>query len=242
MPGVKRAAVALLLLLACGRSALAPEDAGVTVDPADASVPVERLDVPIVLGQLAFNDSNNDGFDSSVQVTWSSRDLLLTSDGRVEATIETTFDGPPVPGATRVDDALFWQVRGRMTFVDFGDGLADEWSEVTGARALASSTGKAAFRVRGRFSVPPPSERERPGLVLTAVELNLTWVRAWHTAAGTRYQVLAGHPEFGDPGGDAVFDELPTSPRGGRLGYYAPRPAGAVAQGPFDYVGWFETH
>lgn len=242
MQRVTRTACLLLLLLGCGRSALAPEDAGVPVEAPDADVPVDSLAVPIVLGQLAFNDANNDGFDSSVQVAWSSRDLLLTSDGRVEATIETTFDGPSVPGATRVDDALFWQVRGRMTFVDFGDSLAEEWSEVTGARALASSTGKAAFRVHGRFDVPPPSERQRPGLALTAVDFNLTWVRAWQTAAGTRYQVLAGHPEFGDPGGAAVFDELPTSPRGGRFGYYAPRPAGAVAQGPFDYVDWFASH
>lgn len=238
---MKRAAWVLLLLFGCGRSALAPEDAG-RVDVADADVPVERLDVPIELGQLAFNDPENSGFDGTIEVTWRSSDLLLTSDGRVEATVETASMGPAVPGATRVEDALFWQVRGRMTFVDFGDGLADEWSEVIGVRALASSTGKAAFRVRGRFNVPPPSERQRPGLVLAAVELNLTWVRAWQTPAGTRYQVLAGHPEFGDPGGSAVFDELPTSPRGARFGYYAPRPTGALAQGPFDYVAWFAAH
>lgn len=237
----RAACVLLLLLLGCGRSALERPDRGVA-DVVDAAVPTERLEVPIVLGPLAFNDPDNDGFDGNVDVAWRSSDLLLTSDGRLEATVETTSGGPPVPGATSVEDALVWQVRGRMTYVQFGDSLAEEWSPLTGVRALASSTGKAAFRVRGTFLVPPPSERQRPGLVLTSVELDLTWVRAWHTPAGVRYQVLAGRPELGDPRGATVFDELPTSPRGGPFGYYAPRPAGAGTHAPFDYVEWFATH
>ena len=201
-----------------------------------------RLTIPIRLGEMAFNEANNDGYLEGIAVGWTADTLLFTSGGRVRTTLEASYDGPTAPGTVEVQDALFWTMNGRTVWDYFGDAAIREWAPVTGVRAISSDTRTASFRIDGWFQVPPLEERKTEGMTLTSASFELTWVRAWSTMAGVRYQVLAGPRPEVDPESMAAFDEVAPTPRRGRFLYYQARPVGAVATGGFDYVAWFETH
>ena len=121
----------------------------------------ELRDIPISLGDMAFNEFRNRGYDNQQIVTWEAKNILVTTSGTFAAEFKTRYEGPPVSYPV-VLDVLFVQVQAEYQGLPYGDfyypplgemvGLVAKHSASRSARFIASEIFHGSGRYRSRQS------------------------------------------------------------------------------------------
>ncbi|HLF83332.1 MAG TPA: hypothetical protein VI837_04075 [Blastocatellia bacterium] len=205
----------------------------------------ELRDIPISLGDMAFNEGRNRGFDSQQVVTWEAKDIVVTTGGTFAAQFKTRYQGPPVPYPV-VLDVLFVQVQAEYAPFDCPPGsvcVSDPYYEPLGEIvplvAKHSAPRSARFIASDTFKVPGVTN---PGSQLRTVWLNLTWVRVYDAGEQLGFHVFPGFARFYYPDIPRIgFDQEPQTITG-RLGYYQVLLGRGAGGGLFNYQRWIRRY
>jgi hypothetical protein len=192
---------------------------------------------------MAFNELNN-VLDSQPRavVAWGSKDLRVTTAGRVTATFETTYEGPAVQYPT-LKDFLFVQVAANYLYPYQGDFHQEPLTEIVPLVARRSSHKLAQFTLDTTFRIPPVVKDNEGGLLLWGIGINLTWVRAYGEGGSRYFHIWAGDSSHNPPpAASAAFDQAPV-PLAGRFISYKVLPEEALGGSyPYDYRNWVRDH
>ena len=204
----------------------------------------ELRDIPISLGDMAFNEIRNRGFDSQQVVTWEAKDIVVTTGGTFAAEFRTRYQGPPVSYPV-VLDVLFVQVQAE--YAPFGcppgsvcavDSYYEPLGEIVPLVAKHSSPQSARFIASETFKVPVTAG----GSELKTVWLNLTWVRVYDAGEQLGFHVFPGFARFYSPDIPRIaFDQEPQA-ISGRLGYYQVLLGRGAGGGLFNYQKWIRRY
>jgi hypothetical protein len=204
----------------------------------------ELRDIPISLGDTAFNEGRNRGFDSQQVITWEAKDILVTTVGAFAAAFETRYQGPPVNYPVLLD-VLFVQLQaeyrgvcppGNVCAVDSYYGPL---SEIVPLVAKDSSPESARFMASESFKVPSVTDR---GSQLKTVWLNLTWVRVYDAGEQLGFHVFPGFTPFYNLEVPRIaFDQQPQAVSG-RLGYYRVLLGKGSRGSLFNYQKWIRRY
>lgn len=204
----------------------------------------ELRDVPISLGDMAFNEGRNRGFDGQQVVTWEAKDIVVTTGGAFAAEFETRYQGPPVPYPVLLD-VLFVQVQAEYRGVCAPGNVCADGSyyeplgEIVPLVAKHSSPESARFIALETFKVPGVTDR---GSQLKTVRLNLTWVRVYDAGEQLGFHVFPGFAPFYDPEMPRIgFDQEPQAING-RLGYYQVLLGKGSRGSLFNYQRWIRRY
>lgn len=185
-------------------------------------------------GEMAFNETKNDGFMADVNVEWKTADLRISSTGRLQGTFTLTYGGPPVTYLER-RDALFVDVSASYLYCPVGDYSTVSVAAPTATAASATTDSSATFKVNVAFPVPIATTY-MSSMPLYFISVGVTWVRAYRRTDETYFHVLPGRVTMKDPETPLTWD---TSVSGrGRLGYYQPI-AKSKTVPDFDYRKFF---
>ena len=222
------------------RSTRPPREAGLDKIPARFS----RLsEVPVGVGGVAFNELNN-ALDSHPRavVAWGTKDLRVTTAGRVTATFETTYEGTAVPYPP-LKDFLFVQVAANYLYPYQGDFHQEPLTGVVPLVAQRSSEKSAQFTLDTAFRIPPMVKDKESGLLLWGIGISLTWVRVYRGGGKHYFHVWAGDSSHNlPPAASAAFDQAPV-PLAGRFLSYKLLPEEALGGSyPYDYRNWVRDH
>jgi len=212
----------------------------------NAQTPGQELrDVPVSLGDMAFNERRNRGFDSQQVVTWEAKDIVVTTGGTFAADFKTRYQGPAVSYPV-VLDVLFVQVQAEYApfgcppgGVCAGDSYYEPLDEMVPLVAKHSAPQSARFIASETFRVPGVTDR---GSQLKTVWLNLTWVRVYDAGEQLGFQVFPGdalryYPDIPR----LAFDQEPQAITG-RLGYYQVLLGRGGGSGLFNYQKWIRRY
>ena len=200
-------------------------------------------EIPVTVGQETFNELNNRGYSQKYLVEWTSEDLRITQDGRLEGTFLVECDGP-MASYPDFRDVLFVQVVGVYIEPHFADLMEVPLSDAIAVTADTSDNQSAEFRVSSTFQTPALATGNDNLLPLQSVEITLTWVRAYQSGQGLYVQVFPGDSSR-HPSQTAIgFDQEPQTLTG-RFSYHSvisgdSLMGGSVIQpeGEFDYRVW----
>ncbi len=199
--------------------------------------------IPIFVGEMTFNESNNTGFSADQVIAWTADDLKVTSAGKITGTFRVTTIGGAGENVV-FKDILFLQVRGNYLWPNMCDTQHIPLSDVMPFLAQTSNQGSAEFRVDASFPVPPLEMDYSELLPLGSVAVNLTWVRVFMYEQDLYVQVFPGDADRYPPIPEVRFDRMP-GPLTGRFGYYSQLPVSSLKggrvseiQGEFDYLNW----
>jgi hypothetical protein len=222
------------------RNTRPPREAGFDKIPAR----YRRLsEVPVSVGGMAFNELNNvlDAHPRAV-VAWGSKDLRVTTAGRVTATFETTYEGPAVQ-YTPLKDFLFVQVAAVYLYPYQGDFHQEPLTEVVPLVAQLSSHKSAQFTLDTTFRMPPMVKDKEGGLLLWGLRIDLTWVRAYRGGGNRYFHVWAGDSSHNLPlAATVAFDQSPVRLAGRFLSYKLLPEEALGGSHPFDYRNWVRDH
>jgi hypothetical protein len=215
------------------------DDGEAPADGVAASDGASRLlnEVPLSVGDMAFNECANVAFSALIPVGWQSSGMLMSSSGHLRATIATSYGGPPVAAEPR-RDILFWSVLATYAAGPYGD-TRSAYDGPVGVLASSADVTSASFAIDGDFAVP--TLRDSTDEPLLSVEAVLTWVRAYRTSGALTFHVFPGRVERGIP---LVWDEL-SPPLNASFGYYAPISESTVVPGgcgEFNYPAWIQAN
>jgi hypothetical protein len=206
----------------------------------------ELRDIPISLGDMAFNEIRNRGFDSQQVVTWEAKYIVVKTSGMFAAEFKTRFQGPPVSYPV-VLDVLFVQVQAE--YAPFGcppgsvcavDSYYEPLGEIVPLVAKHSSPQSARFIASETFKVPDGVTAG--GSQLKTVLLNLTWVRVYDAGEQLGFHVFPGFARFYSPDMPRIaFDQEPQA-ISGRLGYYQVLLGRGAGGGLFNYQKWIRRY
>lgn len=237
-------------LAGCGSRALVPRDGGgdapATPEAASEAAPSQTdgaaeaapslARMRSTVGTMAFNEPMNDGFERDLIPTWSSPGVRASADGRITATIATSFVGP-LPDADQRREVLFWNVTGQFPSGQDAESIA--MSEVYGVVATSSNDRSAAFFIDGAFD---PTVRSGAGDVPFELDVGLTWVRVVKKSGVLIFQVLPGRRDAFSPDHQLGWDDTPQA-LDGPFGYYGPLTDDTPGLGTsFDYPAWIRAH
>lgn len=204
--------------------------------------PVKTLsETPIFIGEMTFNELNNQGFSEEYIVAWETSDLEITTDGKVTGTIHTSYEGPPVSNL-KFQDVLFFQVQGRYVHPQYGDYLYQYFGDVMPIMAEQSEENSAKFLIDGTFQTPPLVLDRDGGMPLTSLNLTLTWVRVFKGESRIDVQVFAGDANRYPEKPQLAFDSEPKFLTG-RFGYYSRVPEEFIkSSSDYDYFTWLKNN
>ena len=195
----------------------------------------ELRDIPVSLGDMAFNEAKNRGFDGQQVVTWEAKDIVITSGGTFDAEFNTRYEGPPVPYPV-VLDVLFVQIQAEY---GFGESYFEPLDEIVPLVAKHSAPRSARFLVSGTFTIPEVTNRGTP---LKTVWLNITWVRVYEAGEQLGFHVFPGFAYWYYPNIPHIsFDQEPQTVTG-RLGYYQVLLGRGRGSGVFSYQKWIRQY
>jgi hypothetical protein len=205
----------------------------------------ELRDIPISVGDMAFNEGRNRGFDSQQVVTWEAKGLVVTTGGSFAAEFKTRYQGPPVSYPV-ILDALFVQVQAEYGppgcppgNVCAGDSYYEPLDEMVPLVAKHSAPQSARFIASETFKVPGVTDR---GSQLRTVWFNLTWVRVYDAGEQLAFHVLPGDALRYYPDIPRIaFDQEPQAITG-RLGYYQVLLGRGSGSGLFNYQKWIRRY
>jgi hypothetical protein len=227
---LRRSSIAICLFLFIGACPLPGQK---------AHTPGQELrDIPISLGDMAFNEARNRGYDSQQIVTWEAKNILVTTSGTFAAEFKTRYEGPPVSYPV-VLDVLFVRIQAEYLSLPFGDSYYPPLGEMVALVAKHSAPRSARFIASEMFTVPDVSDR---GNLLRTVWLNLTWVRVYDAGEQLGFHVFAGDERRYYPDIPQIsFDQL-TQSIIGRLGYYQVLLGRGRGSGVFSYQKWIRQY
>ena len=211
----------------------------------NAQAPAQELrNIPISLGDMAFNEGRNRGFDSQQVVTWETKDIVVTTGGTFDAKFKTRNQGPPVSYPV-ILDVLFVQLQAEYApncppdVPCASDSYYEPLSEIVPLVAKHSAPQSARFIVSETFKVPDVTDR---GSQLRTVWLNLTWVRVYDAGEQLGFHVFPGFARFYAPDIPRIdFDKEPQAVTG-RLGYYQVVLGKRSRGTPFNYQKWIRRY
>jgi hypothetical protein len=210
-------------------------------------------DVPIHIGNMAFNESHNTGFSVYIVDTWSSDDLYITVNGELTGTFVTQYGGKQVkiPQANGtptypqlLEDALFVDVCAVHKWLPWGDTIKDELGMIP-VLAQQSNDNGAVFTVAGNFKVP--TIVVDTSMPLAHLEVNLTWARVYNADGILYFQILPGdvsryYPDIPQ----TAFNTRLTQPLTGRFGHHSvliheqDLRRGGLLNDEFNYYDWIK--
>lgn len=195
----------------------------------------ELRDIPISLGDMAFNEGRNRGFDTQQVVTWEAKDIVVTTGGTFAAEFTTRYQGPPVSYPVLLD-VLFVQVQAE--YGPFGDSYYEPLDQIVPLVAKHSSPQSATFIASESFRVPDGAG----GSHLRTVWLNLTWVRVYDAGEQLGFHVFPGDaPRYYPAIPQIAFDQEPQAVTG-RLGYYQILLGKGSRGVVFNYQKWIRRY
>ena len=204
----------------------------------------ELRDIPISMGDMAFNEGRNRGFDSQQVVTWEARDIVVTTGGTFAAEFKTRYQGPPVSYQI-ILDVLFVQFLAEYApSCPPGDACASDHyyeplDEIVPLVAKHSAPRSARFIASETFKVPAVNDR---GSQLRTVWLNLTWVRVYDAGGQLGFHVFAGDALRYYPDIPQISFDQETQSITGRLGYYQVLLGRGGGSGIFSYQKWIRQY
>ena len=205
----------------------------------------ELRDVPISLGDMAFNEARNRGFDGQQIVTWEAKNILVTTSGTFAAEFKTRYEGPPVSYPV-VLDVLFVHVQAEYApspcppgHVCAGDFYFVPLGEIVPLVAKHSGPRSARFIASETFDVPGVADR---GSQLSTVWLKLTWVRVYDAGEQLGFHVFAGDALRYYPDIPQISFDQETQSISGRLGYYQVLLGRGGGGGLFNYQKWIRRY
>lgn len=206
--------------------------------PCSAQTESGLSDIPISVGEMAFNEGKNRGGDAQQLVTWKSEDLVLTTSGTFSGEFKVRYEGPSV-AYPRVLDVLFVQIQGEYLGVPLGDRYFEPLTEIIPVVAYRSSARSAKFNVTGSFRIP---DLDNAGSPLVKLWFNLTWVRVYRAGDGLAFHVLPGDANRYFPDiPQASFDQPPGLITG-RLAYYQVLVGRGFKKTLYNYQKWIRTY
>ena len=205
----------------------------------------ELRDIPISMGDMAFNEFRNRGYDNQQIVTWEAKNILVTTSGTFAAEFKTRYEGPPVSYPV-VLDVLFVQVQAEYApppcppgNVCAGDFYFVPLDQIVPLVAKHSGPRSARFIASGTFDVPGVADR---GSQLSTVWLNITWVRVYDAGEQLGFHVFAGDELRYYPDIPQISFDQETQSIIGRLGYYQVLLGRGGGSGVFSYQKWIRQY
>ena len=218
---------------------------GASIIPSQsAQTPGQELrNIPISLGDMAFNEGRNRGFDGQQVVAWEAKNIVVTTGGALDAEFETSYQGPPVSYSV-VLDVLFVQVQAEYMPIPSGEVCAcdpyrEPLSEIVPLVAERSRAQSARFIASETFKVPAVTDR---GSQLRTVWLNLTWVRVYDAREQLGFHVFPGFARDYYPDTPRIgFDQEPQAITG-RFGPYQVLLGKGSRGVVFNYQKWIRRY
>jgi hypothetical protein len=165
------------------------------------------IEVPIQVGNMAFNEYYNHGFEPDTVDDWSTNDLYVTTDGHISGTFKTMYSGK-ASTEYQIRDVLVVVLRAKYVRAEYGDYFLKDLTDVLPFVAQQSDESTAAFEVKGTFNIPSMGDKSSP---LAAIQIDLTWVRVYKREGVLYYQILAGDADRYDPNIPTITFNKPLS-------------------------------
>ena len=237
----------LLWMSSCSTQPVAQTSTPPEMHPVYATPAKSLNEILIFVGEMTLNELNSSGFTQQYNVSWTSDDLQITTNGKVSGTFKVTCDGP-MASYSQFKDILFFQVQGRYIWPQYGDIMYQPLSDVIPVMAEVSDEWSARFGVDTMFQIPPLMNDIDGGMPLKNLELTLTWVRVYKSEQNLYIQVFAGDANRYPDKPQIEFDQVPQVLTA-RFGYSGVLPESAIKggrvlqlKGEFEYSSWLREN